>query len=140
MTATSNHRKQVAISLLRCANREDSIMKKKNTKGKRPTRNAVGSDALVRLLCDEGSFVLVRCDESWGGTYGWTTVGSNAHICGYKTEDAAREGFILDAAGSKLGAVMLKLLRKHYKPNTLGQQRQAADPVSTNPRNPGVAL
>ena len=25
-------------------------------------------------------------------------------------------------------------------PNTLGQQRPAADPVSTNPRNPGVAL
>ena len=82
------------------------------------SRNRVGSRELVRLLCDEGGFILSRCDESWGGTYAWSTEGSNGRVCGYKTEDAAREGFILDATGSKLGAVMLKLLRKHYKPNT----------------------
>lgn len=70
---------------------------------------------LVRRLCDEGGFVLVRCEESWGGTYGWTTGDRKSSVCGYKTEDAAREGFILDATGSRLGAVMLKMLCEIYE-------------------------
>lgn len=101
-------------------------MNKVMTNRKRP-RNRVGSRELVRRLCDDGGFVLVRCDDSWGGTYGWTTEGNNGRVCGYKTEDAAREGFILDATGSKLGAVMLKMLRELYQPNRAPRVRDAVE-------------
>lgn len=78
--------------------------------------NSSNYKELLDLLCTEGGFVLSRCEEDFGGTYAWSTKGSNTRICGYKTEQAAREGFIADATGSKMGKIMLDLLRKHYKP------------------------
>jgi len=72
-------------------------------------------DALTKHLCDLGGCVIQRCSKDWGGTYAWSIVDSGSAVCGYKTEVAAMEGFIADACGSRLGTIMLAMLKKLYK-------------------------
>lgn len=84
------------------------------TKPKAKRKKATVSP-LVRHLCEQGGCSIQRCSKDWGGTYAWSSVDSWGKVCGYKTEAAAMEGFIASACGSRLGTIMLAMLKKLYK-------------------------
>lgn len=69
---------------------------------------------IVRMLFDKAGGKIVRCSPDWGGTYGVTKAGITTQVCGYKTEEAAMEGFVIDSAGSSIGRVMLKMLKDFH--------------------------
>ena len=55
--------------------------------------------------------IVVECGPGWGGRYGYTTEDApNCTTCGFKTKQAAREGFMLDTFGEVAGAAVLALL------------------------------
>lgn len=69
--------------------------------------------SLIDHVCEASNFELVRCDESWGGTYGWTTTGSGSSVLGYKTERAAKAGFFHDRFGGReAGNFILNVVKK----------------------------
>jgi hypothetical protein len=58
---------------------------------------------------------IVRCDPSeWGGSWGYSSNGSDCFVMGYKTKKKMLEKIIKrKLGGDELGELCLKLLLKH---------------------------
>jgi hypothetical protein len=54
----------------------------------------VKQKSIIDRLCEANNMELIRCNESWGGTWGYTTAGSSVGVCGFKTMEKARDSFV----------------------------------------------
>lgn len=56
---------------------------------------------------------VIICGGGWGGRYGYIQLDNpNCHYCGFKSANAAYEGWLKDTYPEKLYEAMLKLLEK----------------------------
>lgn len=61
----------------------------------------------------ESGVIIGRCDKSWGGTFSYTIFGQeNVSFCGYKTENAALNGWLADTFGQHTVKAIKKLLKQ----------------------------
>lgn len=57
--------------------------------------------------------VIVKCDQLWGGTFGWSTKDRpNCSELGFKTEKAAYKGWMQQTFGDAAAKEVMKLLKE----------------------------
>lgn len=65
----------------------------------------------LKQFADKAGMVVVDCGAGWRGRYGYSTDDApNCTTCGFKTKQAAREGWLRDTFGTVCGDAVLKLL------------------------------